>query len=66
MIMRNLKKWMNAALLFCGTTIMLTSCISENDNPAPSPTVPKSYYLVADEYKEALLGTLEYEGMMGE
>lgn len=64
--MRNLKKWMHAAILFCGTTMMLFSCSSKVDNPVPSSTLPKSYYLIANEYKEALLGELVYEGMMGE
>ena len=27
--------WMNAAILICGTTTMLSSCASESDNPAP-------------------------------
>ena len=53
--MRNLKKWMFAAILLCGTTTLLTSCSSKEDNPAPSPTLPKSYNLIADEYKEILL-----------
>ena len=46
---------MFAAILICGTTTVLTSCGSNDDNPAPSPTLPKSYNLVADEYKEAIL-----------
>ena len=33
--MRKLKMWMNAAILICGTTTMLSSCASESDNPAP-------------------------------
>jgi len=28
--------WMLAAILTCGTTTVLTSCVAENDNPAPS------------------------------
>ena len=32
--MRKLKMWMNAAILICGTTTMLSSCVSESDNPA--------------------------------
>ena len=56
--MRNLKKWMLAAILLCGTTTLLTSCSSKEDNPAPSPTLPKSYNLIADEYKEILLDPL--------
>jgi len=34
--MRKLKKWMNAAILICGTTMVLTSCNSKDDNPVPS------------------------------
>ena len=57
-----------AAILICGATMVLISCSSKVDNPAPpspttptsqttptSPTLPKSYNLVADEYKEAIL-----------
>ena len=51
-----------AAILICGATMVLTSCSSKVDNPAPpspttptSQTLPKSYNLVADEYKEAIL-----------
>ena len=33
--MRKMKKWMLAAILICGTTTVLTSCIAETDNPAP-------------------------------
>ena len=36
-------------------TMMFTSCTNQIDNPAPSPTLPKSYNLIADEYKEILL-----------
>ena len=50
-----MKKWMLAAILVCGLATVLTSCISNDDNPAPSPTLPKSYSLVADEYKEGIL-----------
>ena len=32
--MRKLNMWMNAAILICGTTTMLSSCVSESDNPA--------------------------------
>ena len=41
-------------IVFCGASV-LTSCSSKEDNPAPSPELPKSYNLVADEYKEAIL-----------
>jgi len=34
--MRKLKKWMLAAILICGTTTVVTSCISNDDNPAPT------------------------------
>ena len=34
--MRKLKMWMNAAIFICGTTMMLTSCSDNNDNPVPS------------------------------
>ena len=53
--MRTTKLWMCAAILICGMTMVLTSCSSKEDNPVPSPTLPKSYNLVADEYKEAIL-----------
>ena len=33
--MRNLKKWMLAVILICGTTTMLTSRSDKDDNPAP-------------------------------
>ena len=33
--MRTIKKWMIAAILICSTTVVLTSCVAENDNPAP-------------------------------
>ena len=40
--MRNLKKWMLAAILICGTTMVLTSCSSKEDNPVPSnPEIDK-------------------------
>jgi hypothetical protein len=45
--MRKMKKWMLATILICGTTMVLTSCSSQNDNPTPSTTLPKSYHLVA-------------------
>ena len=58
-MMRNLKNWMLAAILISGTTTVLTSCNSKEDNPTtPSTTLPKSYHLVADEYKEILLDPL--------
>ena len=56
--MRKLKEWMLAAILICGTTTVLISCADKNDNPAPSPALPKTYNLIADEYKEALLDPL--------
>jgi len=34
--MRQLKMWMIAAILACGTTMMLTSCSGKDDNPVPS------------------------------
>ena len=46
---------MLAATLVCGITMVLTSCTNQIDNPAQNPTLPKSYNLVADEYKEAIL-----------
>ena len=42
-------------IVFCGATMVLTSCSSDDDNTTPSPELPKSYNLVADEYKEAVL-----------
>ena len=53
--MRTIKLWMCAAIIICSATAVLTSCSSKEDNPAPSPELPKSYNLVADEYKEAIL-----------
>ena len=53
--MRHLKKWMLAAILICGMSTLFTSCSSKDDNPVPSPALPKSYNLIADEYKEILL-----------
>ena len=35
--MRNLKKWMLAAILICGTATMFISCAANEDNPAPVP-----------------------------
>ena len=34
--MKQLKKWMLAAILFCGTTMVFTSCSSKDDNPVPT------------------------------
>ena len=48
------RKLVLTAFFFCGASV-LTSCTNQIDNPAPSPTLPKSYNLVADEYKEAIL-----------
>ena len=53
--MRTIKLWMLAATLVCGMTMVLTSCSSKDEDPTPSPTLPKSYDLVADEYKEVVL-----------
>jgi len=53
--MRETRKWMQAAILICGTTAILTSCSNKDNTPTPSPTLPKSYNLIADEYKEVLL-----------
>ena len=67
--MKQLKKWMPAAILFCGA-MLGTSCqgfidavVGTEDKPATTPatpttTLPKTYNLVADEYKEALLDPL--------
>ena len=52
--MRTVKLWMFAAILVCGATTLFVSCVSD-DNPTPKSTLPKSYDLVADEYKEAVL-----------
>ena len=52
--MRMIKNCMMAAILICGASVF-TSCNSQSDNPAPGPKLPKSYNLVADEYKEAIL-----------
>ena len=46
---------MLAAILICGMSTLFTSCSSKDDNPVPSPALPKSYNLIADEYKEILL-----------
>jgi hypothetical protein len=35
LIMNSGLNWMLAAILTCGTTMVLTSCSSTNDNPAP-------------------------------
>jgi len=53
--MRIMRKWMMAAILICGTTTALFSCSSKDDDSNPSSTLPKSYNLIADEYKEILL-----------
>ncbi len=45
-------------ILICSTTAVLISCSSNDDNPASGPELPKTYNLVADEYKEALLDPL--------
>lgn len=53
---------MMAAILICGATMVLTSCNVKDDNPAPSPApspeLPKSYNLLADEYKEVILDSM--------
>ena len=36
--MRKLKAVMQAAILICGATTVLTSCTSKDDNPIPTPT----------------------------
>ena len=36
--------WMNAAILICGTTTVLTSCSSNDDNPTESETVKATDY----------------------
>ena len=36
--MRKLKALMQAAILICGATTVLTSCTSKDDNPIPTPT----------------------------
>ena len=36
--MRKKKKWMLAAILICGTTMVLTSCSSNDDNPVKPET----------------------------
>ena len=33
--MKKIMNWMLAAILICGATVVLTSCVAENDNPAP-------------------------------
>ena len=53
--MRKMKMWMLATILICGTTTVFTSCSNKDDAPNPSSTLPKSYNLIADEYKEILL-----------
>ena len=63
--MKKMIQWVKTAIrplvltmVFCGVTMVLTSCSSKEDNPAPSPTLPKSYDLVADEYKEVILDSM--------
>ena len=34
--MKQKKLWILAAILLCGTTMVLTSCVAENDNPVPT------------------------------
>ena len=34
--MRKMEKWMLAAILICGTTMVLSSCINTDDNPVNS------------------------------
>lgn len=53
--MRTIKLWICAAIIICGATAVFTSCGSNDDNPTPKSTLPKSYDLVADEYKEVIL-----------
>lgn len=53
--MKQLKMWMNAVILICGTAMVLTSCSNKDNAPDPSSTIPKCYNLIADEYKEILL-----------
>ena len=43
-IMRKMKKWMLAAILICGTTTVLTSCSSNDDNPVEPETVKATDY----------------------
>ncbi len=31
-----MEKWMLAAILICGTTMVLSSCTNESDNPVPA------------------------------
>ena len=50
--MRTIKIWVLAAILICSMTMVFTSCSDKEDNPEPSPELPKSYNLIADEYKE--------------
>ena len=42
--MRNLKKWMFAAIFICGTTTVFTSCSSNDDNPAGPETTKATDY----------------------
>ena len=39
-----MKKWMLAAILICGTTTVLTSCSSNDDNPVEPETVKATDY----------------------
>jgi len=39
--MRQMKKWMLAAILICGTATVFTSCSSNDDNPV-GPETPKA------------------------
>ena len=48
---------MFAAILISGSTTLFASCVND-DNPAPSTTLPKSYDLLADEYKEVILDSM--------
>ena len=48
--MRKMKNWMLAAILICGTTMVLSSCTAESDNPAPDPASVATDYSRAEHW----------------
>ena len=61
--MKQLKLWMLAAILICGTAVMFTSCDENSDNPAPAEEPTAADLLkqgIWTEYDEALLTSGKY------
>ena len=57
--MKSIKTWVLATTLILGSAMVFSSC-KKDTTSSPQTTLPKSYHLVADEYKEILLDpTLE-------